>query len=124
VFDNGKMWTFEYPPLGYLQDTYGFSADAEWFEKARLGALRIPGCTASFVSPSGLVMTNHHCARESIEQVSRDGEDLVADGFYAASLEEERPIEDYWADQLIEIRDVTDRVYAALEGVEGTEARG
>jgi len=123
VFDNGKMWTFEYPPLGYLQDTYGFSADAEWFEKARLGALRIPGCTASFVSPNGLVMTNHHCARESIEQVSRDDEDLVADGFYAASLEEERPIEDSWADQLIEIRDVTDQVYAALEGVEGTEAR-
>jgi hypothetical protein len=123
VFDNGKMWTFEYPPLAYLQDTYGFTADADWFEKARLGALRIPGCTASFVSPNGLVMTNHHCARESIEQVSRDDEDLVADGFYAASLEEERPIADYWADQLIEIRDVTDRVYAALEGVEGTEAR-
>jgi hypothetical protein len=124
VFDNGKMWTFEYPPIEYLRETYGFSADAAWFENAHLGALRIPGCTASFVSPNGLVMTNHHCARESIEQVSREDEDLVADGFYAASLEEERPIADYWADQLIEIRDVTDRVYAALEGVAGTEARG
>ena len=69
-------------------------------------------------------MTNHHCARESIEQVSREGEDLVADGFYAATLEEERPIEDYYADQLIEIRDVTDRVYAALEGLEGAQERG
>ncbi len=123
AFDNGKMWTFEYPPLDYLRNTYGFSADEEWFRKAHLGALRIPGCTASFVSPNGLVMTNHHCARESIEQVSRDGEDLVADGFYASSLEEERPIEDYWADQLIDIRDVTDRVYDALEGLEGTEVR-
>jgi len=123
VFDNGKMWTFEYPPLDYLQETYGFSADASWFEKARLGALRITGCTASFVSPNGLVMTNHHCARESIEQVSRDDEDLVADGFYAATVEDERPIEDYWADQLIEIRDVTDLVYGPLEGVMGTEAR-
>ncbi len=123
VFDNGKMWTFEYPPLDYLRETYGFSADAEWFEKAHLGALRIPGCTASFVSPNGLVMTNHHCARGSIEQVSRDDEDLVADGFYAMSLEDERPIEDYWADQLIEIRDVTDQVYSALEGVEGVQAR-
>ena len=123
VFDNGKMWTFEYPPLEYLEETYGFSADEAWFEEAHLGALRIPGCTASFVSPNGLVMTNHHCARGSIQQVSRDDEDLVADGFYAASLEEERPIDDYWADQLIEIRDVTDRVYAALEGVSGTQAR-
>lgn len=122
-FDNGKMWTFEYPPVDYLRRTYGFSASADWFRKAHLSALRIPGCSASFVSPNGLVMTNHHCARESIEQVSRDGEDLVADGFFAASLEEERPIQDYWADQLLEIRDVTDRVYAGLEGVSGAEAR-
>ncbi|MCJ7628064.1 MAG: S46 family peptidase, partial [Longimicrobiales bacterium] len=122
-FDNGKMWTFEYPPLEYLRNTYGFSADAEWFRKAHLSTLRLSNCTASFVSPNGLVMTNHHCARESIEQVSREGEDLVANGFYAASLEEERPIEDYYADQLIEIRDVTDRVFAALEGVTDVEAR-
>lgn len=117
VFDNGKMWTFEYPPLEYLRKTYGFVASPEWFRKAHLATLRLPNCTASFVSADGLVMTNHHCAREVIEQVSRDGEDLVADGFYAATLEEERPIRDYYADQLIEIRDVTDRVYAALEGV-------
>jgi hypothetical protein len=123
VFDNGKMWTFEYPPLDYLRETYGFSADEAWFEDAHLAALRIPGCSASFVSPNGLVMTNHHCARESIEQVSREGEDLIADGFYARTLEDERPIEDYWADQLIEIRDVTDRVYEALEGVTDTQAR-
>ncbi len=123
TFDNGKMWTFEYPPLEYLGETYGFTADEEWFMRARMSALRIPNCSASFVSPNGLVMTNHHCARESIEQVSRDGEDLVADGFYAATLEEERPIEDYYADQLLEIRDVTDQVYAALEGVSGTAER-
>ena len=122
-FDNGKMWTFEYPPLDYLQRTYGFSEGADWFRRAHLSALRIPGCSASFVSANGLVMTNHHCARESIEQVSRDGEDLVADGFWAASLEEERPIQDSWADQLVEIRDVTERVYAALEGVTGAERR-
>jgi len=123
AFDNGKMWTFEYPPLDYLRNTYGFSVDAEWFRDAHLATLRLPNCTASFVSPNGLVMTNHHCARESIEQVSRDGEDLVADGFIAGSMAEERPIEDYFADQLIEIRDVTDRVYAALEGVSGVQAR-
>ena len=123
AFDNGKMWTFEYPPLEYLRTTYGFSADAEWFRRAHLSTLRLSNCTASFVSPNGLVMTNHHCARESIEQVSREGEDLVADGFYAATLEEERPVEDFYADQLIEIRDVTDRVFAALEGVAGVQAR-
>ncbi len=122
-FDNGKMWTFDFPPVEYLQEEYGFQADSAWFVGARLGALRIPGCTASFVSPNGLVMTNHHCAREAINQVSREGEDLVESGFYARSLEEERPIEDTWAEQLVEIRDVTDEVEAALEGVEGSRAR-
>ena len=57
-FDQGKMWTFEAPPVNYFAETYGFRPDAAWFEKARLGALRIPSCSASFVSPNGLVMTN------------------------------------------------------------------
>ncbi len=122
-FDNGKMWTFDYPPVSYFEETYGFAPDSAWFASARLGALRLSNCSASFVSPHGLVMTNHHCARESVEQVSRDGEDLVADGFFARTLADERPIEDYYADQLIEIRDVTDRVDAALEGVQGAQAR-
>jgi hypothetical protein len=98
-FDNGKMWTFEYPPLDYFRETYGFSPDSSWFVRARLGALRLPNCTASFVSPNGLVMTNHHCARESVTKVTRDGEQLLDEGFYAPTLGEERPVEDFWADQ-------------------------
>ncbi len=117
-FDNGKMWTFDFPPLEYLKEAYDFEPDAAWFEQARLSALRIPGCTASFVSPNGLVMTNHHCGRSHITSVSQDGETLVDDGFYAASLGEERRAPNMLADQLIAITDVTDEVYAALEGME------
>ena len=61
-FDNGRMWTFEAPPVDYFEEAYGFRPDDAWFERARLGALRIPSCSASFVSPNGLVLTNHHCA--------------------------------------------------------------
>lgn len=117
-FDNGKMWTFDDPPMDYFAETYNFQPDSTWFQEARLGALRIPGCSASFVSPNGLVMTNHHCGREAIVAVSRPEENLLDNGFYARSLEEERRAEDYYADQLIEIRDVTDEVYAALAGAE------
>lgn len=51
-FDYGKMWTFEYPPVEYFTETYGFQADTAWFRRARLAALRIPGCSAAFVSPT------------------------------------------------------------------------
>jgi hypothetical protein len=122
-FDNGKMWTFEYPPLAYFAQTYDFEPDSTWFARARLGALRIPNCSASFVSRYGLVMTNHHCARESITQVSLADENLLDNGFYAQSLADERRVEDYYAEQLIAIEDVSDDVFAALEGVAGEAER-
>ncbi len=125
-FDQGKMWTFEFPPTEYLAETYGFRPDDAWLEKARLGALRIPNCSASFVSPHGLVLTNHHCAREYVSQVSAPGEGLLDDGLVARDLADERPVEDFEADKLIDIVDVTDEVNAALDALpagERAEAR-
>lgn len=116
-FDQGKMWTFEAPPVQYLQDTYGLRLDPAWFERARLGALRIPSCSASLVSPNGLVLTNHHCAREFVSQVTRPGETLLDDGFTAQNLADEREVEEFTADQLIEIVDVTDEVNRALDAL-------
>ena len=110
-FDGGKMWTFDSPPLEYFQDAYGLELTGQWFELASRGALRFgDNCSASFVSPHGLVMTNHHCARESVTKVSKDEEALLDNGFYAQSLSEERKVEDLYVDQLISIADVTERV--------------
>ncbi|MGI9176112.1 MAG: S46 family peptidase [Rhodothermales bacterium] len=121
-FDSGKMWTFDNPPLDYFAEAYSFSPDTTWFNRARLGALRFADyCSASFVSPGGLVMTNHHCGRESVTDVSRPGENLLDNGFYAAALEDERKVEDLYVDQLISIEDVTDRVYSAAEKARGRE---
>jgi hypothetical protein len=114
-FDFGKMWTFEYAPGDYFSETYGFEADDAWFERARLSVLRIPGCSASFVSPNGLVATNHHCVRGAVTRVTEEGESLLDDGFYAASLEQERRIPRYYADQLIAIEDVSDEVFSATD---------
>src|SRR4030042_3908672 len=79
-FDFGKMWTFEYAPAEYFSSEYGFDASPAWFERARLAALRIPGCSASFVSPHGLVVTNQHCARGAVSAASREGETLLDNG--------------------------------------------
>jgi len=116
-FDQGKMWTFEFPPAEYLEDAYGIQPDEAWFERARLGALRIPSCSASFVSPNGLVMTNHHCAREFVSQVSGDGESLLDNGLVAKDLADERAVEDFEADQLVDIVDVTVEVNSALDAM-------
>jgi len=122
-FDYGKMWPFEYAPADYYTETYGFTADAEWFERARLSALRLPGCSASFVSPHGLVATNHHCVRGAVGRISGPGEGLLDNGFFAATLSDERPIPGYYADQLISIEDVTDEVHAALDQATTDEER-
>ncbi|MDX1438853.1 MAG: S46 family peptidase, partial [Rubricoccaceae bacterium] len=113
--DGGKMWLFEDPPVDYLEETYGFRPDEAWFEHAKLAALRMPGCSASFVSPNGLVATNHHCGQGSIIRVSEEGEGLLDNGFYARSLEEERQVPNLYMDQLVEIEDVTDHVTAMID---------
>ncbi len=113
-YDNGKMWTFEYPPVNYLAETYNFRPDAAWFERARLSVLRIPGCSASFISSHGLVVTNHHCVRARVSQVSREDEHLLDTGFYAPTLAEERRIPGYYADQLVAIEDITNEIDEAV----------
>lgn len=110
-FDMGKMWTFDTPPAEYFQKTYNFTPDEKWFEKARLSALRFATyCSASFVSANGLVMTNHHCARESGVAVQKKGEDFLANGFYATKLSDERKVADLFVDQLVKIEDITERI--------------
>jgi hypothetical protein len=122
-FDTGKMWTFDFPPVDYFQKTYGFTPSKEWFEKARLSSLRLPNCTASFVSEDGLVMTNHHCARAALDSVTRDGEQLVERGFYATTLEEERKAPNIYVDQLLVMEDVTIEVQQAFESGPTVDAK-
>lgn len=114
-FDNGKMWTFDYPPAEYFQKTYHFQPTQEWFDAMRMSALRFASwCSASFVSADGLVMTNHHCSRDVALQVQKEGENFLKQGFYAATQDQERKIPDLFVDQLQKIEDITDRVTRAF----------
>lgn len=116
---NGRMWTFDDPPIDYFQSSYGFSPDAAWIEDVRMSALRFGGgCSASFVSPEGLVMTNFHCGLESVAAVTREGEDLKRDGFYAGTPGEERRVPDLYVDQLVRMQDVTDEIVGAMSAAE------
>ncbi|HEU5210961.1 MAG TPA: S46 family peptidase [Longimicrobiales bacterium] len=110
----GTMWTFENAPLEYWRTTYGFSADQQWLDQVRLASVRVGTfCSGSFVSPEGLVMTNHHCARECVEAQSTGDTDYVEQGFYAGSREDEALCPGLYLDQLVGIDDVTARVQGA-----------
>lgn len=115
IFDTGKMWTFDFPPIQYLDETYDFKPSQEWFDDVRLSALRIPGCTASFISADGLIMTNNHCSPRHRDNVQLSGENLAETGFYAETLEDERKVPNMYAEQLAFIQDVTEEVTNAIE---------
>ncbi|MYA17374.1 MAG: S46 family peptidase [Gammaproteobacteria bacterium] len=74
------------------------------------------GCTASFVSPQGLVITNHHCARGSVQFHSKPERNYLEAGFLAASMADELPAPPgsrvYVA---LDAEDVTERVAGGLD---------
>jgi hypothetical protein len=121
-FDTGKMWTFEYPPTEYFKEEYNFTPDEKWFEHVRLSTLKFATiCSASFVSGDGLIMTNHHCARESVTEITGMDEDFHKDGFIADDIQDEKPVPGLFVDQCIKIEDVTGEIDNALEKAESEE---
>jgi len=110
------MWTYNNFPSPVVKKKYGFAPDQAWLDHVRLSSARLAGgCSGSFVSADGLVMTNHHCAHECIEQLSTKDRDYVATGFYAAAARDEVRCPEIEVDQLVQITDVTARVGAAVK---------
>ena len=113
------MWTFDNFPSKKVQQKYGFNPDARWLQEAQLASVRLAGgCSGSFVSPDGLVMTNHHCAHSCIEQLSTKDKDFVALGFYAPTQENEVKCPEIELNQLVQITDVTGQIQGATKGLE------
>jgi hypothetical protein len=131
----GRMWTFESPPLAYLEAEYGFTPDQAWLDALRLGSLRLGGedvlthfYSASFVSPKGLIMTSTRGVRDAIAEsavvdtIGKSAADRarsplrnIKSGFAAAGPDQEvrlRSRRNEWlaAAQLIKITNVTDEV--------------
>src|SRR5438874_2213825 len=109
------MWTFDNPPAKQLQ-RYGFTPTPEWLDHVRLSSVRFnDGGSGSFVSPHGLVLTNHHVAFGQLQKVSTPQKDYVQDGFYARTSEEELKCPDLELNVLMSVENVTAEVVGVVK---------
>ena len=117
------MWTFDNFPIAKVQQAYGVSPSPAFLDRVRKASLRIAGgCSASFISPSGLVMTNHHCVVECVEQLSTPQQNYVQAGFYAKRQQDEKICPAFELDQLTQIEDITAKIQSATAGKTGDAA--
>ncbi len=109
------MWTFDNPPVKQLAEKYGFTPTQEWLDHVRLASVRFnDGGSGSFVSPNGLVLTNHHVAMGQLQKMSTAEKNYVATGFYAKNLEQEVKCPDLELNVLYAMENVTDRVLGVV----------
>ncbi len=109
------MWLFNHPPKDHLKKKYGFDADDKWLEHVQKSSVRFnSGGSGSFVSPDGLVMTNHHVGADDLQKVSTMEKNYLKDGFYARTLAEEIKCKGLELNVLQTIKDVTKDVESAV----------
>ena len=122
--DEGMWMPSQLPQLAKQLKAAGFKgnpADLADLTKPPMSAVvSIGGCTASFVSPQGLVVTNHHCALGAIQLNSTAERNLIQDGFIAASMADEPsagPAARIWV--TVGFDPITDRILADARGKTG-----
>lgn len=114
------MWPLTNLPAAQLQQRFGFTPSSQWVERVQLASVRLAGgCSGSFVSAAGLVLTNHHCVVDCLEGLSRPGHDLMATWFYAPTRAQEPKCPAMEVEQLVEQTNVTAEVDRATQGKTG-----
>jgi len=114
------MWTLDNLPGDKIAKEYGFRPTAEWSEKVMHSSARLAGgCSGSYISADGLVLTNHHCGVHCVEDLSTADKDYVKLGFLAKSRQEEIQCPGVELNRLDQITDVTKEVQGALAGLSG-----
>ena len=110
------MWLLNDPPRQLLKDKYRFDLTDAWLEHAQLASVRFnSGGSGSFVSPGGLIVTNHHIGADALQKLSPKDKDYLHDGYYARTPAEELKCPDLELNVLQSIDDVTERVNAAVK---------
>src|SRR5438105_2755357 len=110
------MWLFNNPPLKQLKEKYNFEPSRQWLEHLQKASVRFnSGGSGSFVSATGLCITNHHVGADALQKASSERHNYLKDGFYAKTNTEEIKCADLELNVLISTEDVTARVSAAVK---------
>ena len=117
AFANEGMWTFDNFPAAAVKQTFGADITPAWLDHVRLSTLRLTNCTASFVSPDGLILTNHHCIESCLAELSSKEKSLLELGFQAASRKQEQRCPAQHADVLVATENITEAVLKADSGL-------
>ena len=116
------MWTFDNFPAAAVQRTFGTEVTPAWLDHVRLSTIRLTNCTASFVSPEGLILTNHHCVESCLAELSSKDDSLIDRGFLAAERPAEKRCSTQLADVLVGMDNVTAAVAKATVGLDAKAA--
>ncbi len=116
AFADEGMWTYDNFPAARVKELYGADITPQWLDRVRQATIRLSNCTASFVSPDGLILTNHHCAAGCLAELSGPGNDRLQNGFLAKTRNEELRCSTQIADVLMGMEDVTAKINAAVAG--------
>lgn len=123
LFAEEGMWTFDNPPIQLVKEKYGFTITQEWLDHVRLSSVRfMDGGSGSFVSPYGLVLTNHHVAIGQLQKMSTAEKDYVALGFYAPTLADEVKCPDLEVNVLVSMENVTERIRSVTQNLDEQQA--
>jgi hypothetical protein len=116
AFADEGMWLFNSPPLKQLKEKYHFEPTSQWLEHLQKSSVRFnSGGSGSFVSSTGLTITNHHVGLDTLQKISSEKNNYVRDGFFAKTQAEEVRAADLELNVLMSIEDVTPRVTGALK---------